>query len=82
MANFSIITLARDAVARMRRQGLAEGFGQLRQQPDRVGDHADVGEIEDGCVLVGVDGDDQICALDPDPIASYSKSKIRGFVRS
>ncbi len=48
----------REPVAAMRRQALAEGFGQRRQQPDRVGDDADMREIENRRVLVGVDRDD------------------------
>src|SRR5208282_2520845 len=62
------------------RNPLAECLGQRRQEPDRIGHDADMGEIENGCVLVGVDGKDQIGALDADAVldgARYARRDIK-----
>src|SRR3974390_349915 len=58
-------SLAGDPVAGMGREAAAEGLGQRRHQWDRIGDDAEMGEIEDWRILVGVDGDDQIGAFYP-----------------
>ncbi len=57
---------AGEPIAAVRGKALAERLGERRQQADRVRDDADMGEIEDRRVLVGVDGDDHVRALDAD----------------
>src|SRR5215470_2271179 len=68
LSSIMVLSLARYSIARVRRQALAKGFGQRRQQSNRIGDDADMGEVEDGGILVGIDSDDEIGALRPDPM--------------
>ncbi len=52
----------------MGREPLAERLRQRGQKANRVRDDADMREVEDRRVAVGVDGDDQIGALDADAV--------------
>ena len=56
----ALLRLARDAVARVRRQAGAEGFSERRQQPDGIGDDAQMCKVEDRRIPVGVDRDDEV----------------------
>ena len=57
----------------MRGKPLAERLGEGGQEADRVGHDAEMGEIEDRRVLVGVDGHDQVGALDADAMLDRAR---------
>src|ERR1700677_5004527 len=47
---------------------LADLFQQLRDDLEQVADHAEVGQLEDGCLRVLVDGDDGLRGLHAGPV--------------
>src|SRR5271165_3779399 len=70
-SNFSTICLspsAGEAVLDMRGDAGGERFRQRGQEADRVCRDSIVGEVQDRRVAVGVDGEDEVGALDADAV--------------